>query len=262
MPKLSIITVNLNNRSGLQKTMKSVFAQTFTDYEYIIIDGGSTDGSKELIEKYQNKLVYWVSEKDKGVYNAMNTGIRNARGDYLLFLNSGDWFYSNEATQTLVRNSTEDIIYGNIFVISKTGNWLKDYPLELKFEYFLNDTLPHPASIIKKALFERLGLYNENNKIVSDWEFFMKAIFLHGSSYKHIDSIIVNFDFEGISSKIENAKITQEEKEKVLRKYYSSSFLGNKKVVQNDEVTQKMTLSSLYKLLKKTRVYKFIKLVH
>ncbi len=88
MLKLSIITINLNNLAGLQKTMQSVFEQTFTDYEYIVIDGGSTDGSKEYIEQHSDKLAYWVSEKDKGIYNAMNKGIIKAGGDYLLFLNS------------------------------------------------------------------------------------------------------------------------------------------------------------------------------
>ena len=95
LPKLSIITVNLNNKAGLQKTIESVFSQTFTDYEYLVIDGGSEDGSKELIKKYENKFVYWVSEKDKGIFNAMNKGILKASGEYLLFLNSGDYFYDS-----------------------------------------------------------------------------------------------------------------------------------------------------------------------
>ena len=96
MPELSIITINLNNCAGLQKTLDSVFAQTFTDYEYLVIDGGSTDGSAELIKKQENKFVYCVSEKDNGIYHAMNKGIRKATGDYLLFLNSGDYLVNDE----------------------------------------------------------------------------------------------------------------------------------------------------------------------
>ncbi len=91
--KLSIITVNLNNKDGLQKTIDSVISQTFKDFEWIVIDGGSTDGSKELIEKYSDYISYWVSEPDKGIYNAMNKGIKVAKGDYLEFLNSGDIFF-------------------------------------------------------------------------------------------------------------------------------------------------------------------------
>ena len=90
MPQLSIITINYNNLAGLQKTFESVFNQTFQDFEYIVIDGGSTDGSKELIEQYHDKIDYWVSEPDSGIYNAMNKGIVRANGEYLQFLNSGD----------------------------------------------------------------------------------------------------------------------------------------------------------------------------
>ena len=261
MPKLSIITINLNNGAGLQKTMESVFAQTFKDYEYIIIDGGSTDGSKELIEKHQNKLVYGVSEKDEGVYHAMNKGIRKTRGEYLLFLNSGDIFHSIDSIQILLKDSVEDIIYGNIMVNSTAGNWLKEYPLDLTFEYFLHDTLPHPASIIKKALFDKLGLYNEQNKIVSDWEFYMKAIFLHKASYKYINSILVDFDFEGISSKMENASIIKEEKEIVLKKYYTGFPPENKRVVENNKSIKDNQISRLPKLLNRTFLYKLVKLI-
>ena len=94
-PKLSIITVNLNNAAGLQKTIESVINQTFTDYEFIIIDGGSTDSSLEIIKQYANKITYWVSEPDNGIYNGMNKGIGQADGEYCFFLNSGDWMIEN-----------------------------------------------------------------------------------------------------------------------------------------------------------------------
>lgn len=114
MPKLSIITVNLNNREGLRKTIESVICQSFSDYEYIIIDGGSTDGSKELIELYQNKVTYWISETDKGIYNAMNKGIKTGKGDYCLFLNSGDWLVNSTVIEKEFSDSKQaDIIYGN-----------------------------------------------------------------------------------------------------------------------------------------------------
>ena len=90
--KLSIITVNLNNLEGLKKTYESVVCQTFTDYEWLVIDGGSTDGSREFIEEHQDKFAYWCSEPDKGIYNAMNKGIVRAKGEYLNFMNSGDYF--------------------------------------------------------------------------------------------------------------------------------------------------------------------------
>jgi len=115
--KLSIITVNLNNKSGLQKTIDSVISQTYKDFEWIIIDGGSTDGSKELIEQYSQYITYWISEPDKGIYNAMNKGIVQAKGEYLQFLNSGDALYDKYVLDKILKatNITSDIITGSIF---------------------------------------------------------------------------------------------------------------------------------------------------
>lgn len=220
--KLSIITINYNNYCGLQKTLESVFGQTFTDYEYIIIDGGSTDGSKELIEKYKNEFVYWVSEKDEGVYQAMNKGITKASGEYLLFLNSGDSLYSDNSLKVFHESSDADIVYANIWVNSSEGNWIKTYPSTLTFGYFLQDTLPHPASLIKKSLFQNCGLYNEQNEIVSDWEFFMNAICLYKATYKYLDCILSVFNYDGMSSKMENQILIKEEKDRVLNKYYGA----------------------------------------
>lgn len=222
MPDLSIITINYNNAIGLEKTIESVFHQNFSDYSYIIIDGNSTDGSKEIIKKYSSNLAYWVSEKDNGVYSAQNKGVRVASGEYVLFLNSGDVFYSADALKILFQNIGADIVYGNILVDSNEKPWVKFYPSILTFDYFLNDTLPHPASLIRRSLFDRVGLFNEQNKIVSDWEFFTNAICLHGSTYKHVDEIISVFNYDGISSRIENQSLIKEEKEKVLLNYYSA----------------------------------------
>ena len=113
--KLSIITVNYNNKAGLQKTIDSVVAQTWRDFEWIIIDGGSTDGSKELIEQYQQHFAFWCSEPDKGVYNAMNKGIDKAQGVYLLFLNSGDVLYDEHVLQNVDDlHLDSDIISGQV----------------------------------------------------------------------------------------------------------------------------------------------------
>ena len=113
--KLSIITVNLNNRDGLQKTIDSVVSQTFKDYEWIVIDGGSTDGSKELIEQYADHFTDWVSEPDKGIYNAMNKGIGMASGEYIQFLNSGDSLVSghvvDQMSEALVNNGFPPLLY-------------------------------------------------------------------------------------------------------------------------------------------------------
>ena len=216
MLKLSIITVNLNNSAGLQKTIESVISQTFTNFEYIIIDGGSIDGSKQVIEKYADKITYWVSEKDKGIYNGMNKGIKVAKGEYCLFLNSGDWLINNEILQIAFNlNFEEGIVYGNILLDNK----LKKYQNTLDIMTFVKKTIPHPASFIKRILFEKYGLYNEKNKIVSDWEFFMQVIIKNNCSYRHIELAISNFDSTGISGQEKYKLLQLEERQAVLSEY-------------------------------------------
>jgi glycosyltransferase involved in cell wall biosynthesis len=105
MIKLSIITINYNNRDGLEKTIRSVIDQRFTDFEFIVIDGGSTDGSVDNIRKYENKINYWCSEKDAGIYNAQNKGIKKAKGEYCLFLNSGDFLYNEDVLNKIKKIS-------------------------------------------------------------------------------------------------------------------------------------------------------------
>jgi glycosyltransferase involved in cell wall biosynthesis len=214
MPKFSIITVNLNNKVGLQKTLESVFAQTFTDYEYIIIDGGSTDGSKELIEKHQNKFVYAVSIKDSGIFNAQNKGILKSKGEYLLFLNSGDKL-SEPGVINYVNSflGDTDIVYGDILINSEQSSWVKKYNEPLSFEYFTRDTLPHQASFIKKLLFDEIGFYSENLGISSDWKFFLDAVCKYDVSTQYLDRVITEYDFNGLSSLPDNwPKIVAERK--------------------------------------------------
>lgn len=119
--KLSIITVNRNNTEGLRKTIESVVSQTYTDFEYIIIDGASTDGSVDIIKEYADRITYWVSEPDNGIYNAMNKGILKAKGEYLQFLNSGDWLVDEGVLQTMIKYTDDvDILIGNIYLINGT----------------------------------------------------------------------------------------------------------------------------------------------
>ena len=265
MTKLSIITINLNNVAGLQKTMKSVFAQTFTDYEYIIIDGGSTDGSREYIKKHTEKLASWVSEKDTGVYNAMNKGIVKAKGEYLLFLNSGDYFYLDDTIKNLdLETLEEDIVYGNLNVQDQDNgkSWIETYPDNLTFEFFLHKYLPHPASLIKKSLFEKNGLYNENQEVVSDWEFFMNNICLYGASYKYINSIVAVFFCNGVSANPANASKIKKEKEIILNRYYRA-FLPDYTNADNcRNELRNLNNSRMHKIVSKIlnlRFYKFIK---
>lgn len=221
--KLSIITINYNNSAGLQKTIESVINQTYKGFEYIIVDGGSNDGSKEIIEKYSDKIKYWVSEKDKGIYNAMNKGIKQAKGKYCLFLNSGDWLVDKDVLEKVFSlEFNEAIIYGNVL---KVNNSTKDFIREKSFgrsELSLLDiyynTLPHQSVFIKRELFDKYGLYDEDFKIVSDWMFFLKTIGVEGESVKYLDMDISYYDTNGFSSQNNNLR-------------FEEKIIGRKKII-------------------------------
>lgn len=217
--KLSIITVNLNNKEGLQKTRDSIISQTFKDFEWIVIDGGSTDGSKELIEKYQEHITYWVSEPDNGIYNAMNKGIKVARGEYLQFLNTGDYLVSRQTLSHLFSIKTnEDILYGK--VLNPTNKKAYYNSFQKKRIYcsdLFHSTICHQASFIKKSLFEQIGYYDESLRITSDWKFLFEAILINKCSYRYINMDVVYYDPFGISSL--NQKANEKERLELLTHY-------------------------------------------
>ena len=201
--KLSIITVNLNNRDGLQKTIDSVVSQTFHDFEWIVIDGGSTDGSKDLIDQYSDHIAYWVSEPDTGIYCAMNKGIQVAHGEYLLFLNSGDWLCDNNVLSKVFSQShTSEILYGYMVRGSLNGEPCHAAMMKpvLYWYDFIGNSLPHQASFIARNAFEKYGLYDESYKIAADTKFFIKAIVWNKASYEFIPMKIAVFEGGGIST--------------------------------------------------------------
>ena len=248
--KLSIITINYNNLDGLKRTVKSVLNQTWQEFEHIIIDGGSTDGSAEYIESQSDHFDFWVSEKDSGIYNAMNKGIKVATGEYLLFLNSGDHLFNDEV---LDKNhcfiKEKDLIYFNLQVIDCTNTYTKSYPKNLIFSYFLKDTLPHPATFIRKVLFEKQGLYDESFKIVSDWKFFIESVCKFNVSYVGVEEILTVFCLDGISSKEENLELIKKEKQQIL----NSVFLA-----YLDDISELNYLKSIIFNLKKSRKFRFL----
>lgn len=220
--QLSIITINLNNKNGLEKTIKSVIDQTYNNSEYLVIDGQSNDGSVELIQEYSSKINYWSSEPDKGIYHAMNKGIYHARGDYIIFLNSGDYFHSNCVLSNVSNylNEGSELVYGDIYIHWEKQLELRRYPEELDFNFFVETSLPHPGTFIKTQLFSLVGYYNINNKIVSDWEFFLLSVVKFGCSYQHIDLVVSDFIADGISSGAKSNRISNKEKRKAFRTHF------------------------------------------
>jgi glycosyltransferase involved in cell wall biosynthesis len=215
--KLSIITINLNNSAGLRKTIKSVLFQTYSDYEWILIDGGSTDDSIETIKKHSARFTFWESVPDKGIYHAQNKGILKAKGDYCFFLNSGDYLADRRVLEEVFKsNPEEDILFGNLYVTDKGKIIGKAYGKEhLTFSDVYAHIIKHQASFIKRDLFEQFGLYNENRKIIADWEFFIKTIGLGNVTYHYIDLFITYFDNGGLSNR--NASIVHIEREQVIK---------------------------------------------
>jgi glycosyltransferase involved in cell wall biosynthesis len=192
--------------------MKSVYCQTFSDFEYIVVDGGSTDGSLSVIREFQalNSVINqgisrefrWISEPDSGIYNAMNKGILRSNGEYCFFLNSGDYFVSQNVLKNVMQVQTgEEILFGNMLVClnGKVVEKSTGKPMLTFMDLYLS-IIKHQASFIKRNLFDKFGLYNESNKIVSDWEFFIKTVGLQNASYRYIDEDITFFDNGGISN--------------------------------------------------------------
>lgn len=196
--KYSIITVNLNNATGLEDTIISVINQTCHDYEYLIIDGGSTDNSKAIIEQYKDQINFWISEPDKGIFNAMNKGILTSKGDYLIFMNSGDCFYNEKVLEKSLPYLKSDFVIGTIK--RKDNGTIINYELsDISLMTFYKGTIPHQATFHKRSLFQNY-LYDETLKISSDWKFFFQKIILENATYNLMPIVVCLFDTTGISN--------------------------------------------------------------
>ncbi|MBL1407804.1 glycosyltransferase family 2 protein [Sphingobacterium faecale] len=255
--KISIITINLNNRAGLEKTFKSISEQTYQDFEYIVIDGCSNDGSRELIGN-NTRINFWKSEKDSGVYDAMNKGIKEAKGEYLLFLNSGDFL--NEITtieNVIPQLKNEDIIYGNLIFAEKKGAVLYKYPSKLTFNFLFTASLGHPATFIKKELFEKYGYYDQHYKIIADWVFFTKVIAKEHVLTRHIDQTITIFDTDGMSSDPKNQSRILDERKQFLEQEFPLFYNDYIEHVETQYILRRIQSSKGFRILKKIGVKKF-----
>lgn len=212
--KFSIITINYNNCEGLRKTIESVINQTFRDFEYIVIDGGSTDGSVDVINEYADRIDYWVSESDKGIYDAMNKGIIRSKGQWLNFMNSGDRFYSPDVLKTIEKELTDcDILVGRDYHYSeeKQQGFASILPKRISMLTFYLSTLPHQSAFFKHELFTD-SLYNTDLRICSDWLFYIRNIVERECSVKLISTIICHRQPKGISNTLQE-KVSEERKQ-------------------------------------------------
>ena len=269
--KLTIVTINYNDAEGLKKTLDSVAAQTYTGFEHIIVDGASTDGSVDVIREYESTLasnlsplasnLKWISEKDKGIYNAMNKGIEialgrrivdafnrselvedkhdeidqpkgtevenknieMATGEYLLFLNSGDYFVDESVLENVFANDcTADILCTRCNVSDKGKVvWTTNPPEDVTFGTLYFTGLAHQSTFIRKSLFEQYGNYDESFRYNADIEFWYRTIIEHGVSTQKIDVITTDYNLDGISSTENKTDAYKLEKERILAPYNS-----------------------------------------
>ncbi|MCX2837488.1 glycosyltransferase family 2 protein [Salinimicrobium sp. MT39] len=249
---LSIITVNLNNLEGLKRTMQSVFEQTWQEFEYIVIDGGSNDGSKKYLEENSAKIDYWTSEPDNGIYSGMNKGIQVAKGEYLLFLNSGDHFHSKKILFEIKDEVIFfDVIYFNIETRKDQVANQITYPSDLRFSFFINATICHQAILLKRKMFKVVGPFDENLRITSDWKFLILALFKYNCSYRKINRTLSVFYLDGISSKEKNYKKILQERKSVLATHFDPFLSDYKELKHKEETLSSLRKSRKIKLLVK-----------
>jgi glycosyltransferase involved in cell wall biosynthesis len=265
---LSIITVNLDDKSGLSRTVESVKSQNFHDFEFIIIDGGSKDGSLEVIKENETLIDYWVSEEDAGIYNAMNKGIKKATGKYVLFLNSGDYLLSKDVLSIDFNSITQDIVYGHL--THNKNNILNNsaYKDNLDLGFFFESTLPHGSTFIRRELFLIFGLYKTDYKIVSDWIFFLERIVIDSCSTLNLNKAISVFNLGGISTRPENKNLVKQERDKYLnaimpdfvQTYIQSTIIRERNYMQL-ELKNKALQSSLIADIENLRRLKGLKIL-
>jgi glycosyltransferase involved in cell wall biosynthesis len=254
--KLTIITINLNNASGLKKTIESVANQSYRDLDYVVIDGESKDNSQQVIREYESFINDWVSEPDQGIYHAMNKGIRKATGEYCLFLNSGDWLAAPTILESVfAQNPQADIVAGDVyFYDTQQGaiKWQVPSPDQLTAKTLFLGTLPHQATFIRRSLFNRFGLYNEQLKIASDWLFFLEALLIHGCSYQHHTETIAYFNMDGISCNPATESLPRREQLSILQQKYPLFLPDYEQLDQLEKQSQAWLQSREY------RVYGFL----
>lgn len=202
-PLITIATVVYNGEKYLEETIKSVINQSYEDVEYIIIDGASTDGTVEIIKKYEDKIDYWLSEGDKGIYDAMNKGIAKAAGEYIMFMNSGDRFFDinvlEELSFFLKKSQFPEIIYGNT-VLEYDENYKKIENPGENIKFWFGLPFCHQSMAIKTEL-QKENLFDTSYNIYSDYDNYYK-LWVQGYQFTYVGKSISCFNFDGLSSRL------------------------------------------------------------
>lgn len=239
--RFSVITINYNNVNGLRQTIESVVSQSLDSFEYIVIDGGSTDGSLNVIKENEKEIDYWISEKDHGIYNAMNKGVALAHGDYSIFMNSGDSFIDEYVLMNVSKViAGEDIVVGKA-IIDDLGHSISPPPANgvLTLYHLYSGSIPHQGAFIRTELLRKYP-YDEKLKISSDWKFFVQTLILDNCSIRYIDLPVSRYDINGYSSS--HPLLMKREKEQVLAELFPPRVLADYQHMKASEcLTQTLT---------------------
>lgn len=213
--KLTVITICLNNVDELRRTIRSVTTQAKADFEYVVVDGGSTDGCRELIAGTPG-IARWVSEPDAGIYNAMNKGVTLARGEYVLFLNSGDTLAATDVLARAVpRLGEADFLAGDYLIARGHTTERRLSPARMTARFLLEGALMHQATFTRTALLRETP-YDERLRIVADWELLLRRWLLDGCTYRHIDTVVCVFQMGGLSTNRRTVARRDEERRTVI----------------------------------------------
>lgn len=241
-PLISVITVCYNAAAYIEETVRSVLGQQYPHVEYIVIDGASTDGTQKILTEYAHKISRTISEPDQGIYDAMNKGILNSTGQFIIFLNAGDTFTSHYSLASVARSISErnaDIYFGKIVWVDTVNRHVHttnhnhiQFEAQLYYENF-----PHPATIYRRDAFDRYGLFKLQYKVYADYEWNLDALLNHSASFYFFDNIVTTFYSGGISNNAMLLDDKRKEKENVLSNYFTApptkpKTIGNKYYMQ------------------------------
>ncbi len=243
-PLVSILTVTLNSERYLEDTIRSIAGQTYSNIEYIIVDGGSTDRTPDIIGKYGGTVAKWVSEPDRGIYDAMNKGIKMSSGEIIGIVNSDDW-YERDTVERVVREALEhpeyDVFHGNLMMCSPEGEKIFLYKPDPGFKNIWHDmTILHPTCFVRKKTYEKHGLFNDRYRIVADYDFVLR-LYKAGVKFKYIDRVLANQRTGGISCTRDR-----------------DAIIENKDIVISHGLSSFAAYYDMYFKLTKRRIHKFL----
>lgn len=224
--QFSVITVCLNSANIIHRTCESIQQQNYKNFEWIVIDGQSSDATLDILNSYCDAIDILISEKDSGIYNAMNKGISQAKGEYLLFMNAGDCFFDSNTLSTVSENLGADILYGDA-LFNGSSIQVKEYPKVLPKDFFIKNTLCHQSSYFRRALFKEYKSYDESFRIAGDYELFTRFLKYHGVSSHHVGHVLCNYYLGGVSNDKNFKRLRNAENHRIRWRYftkYRSSF--------------------------------------